>query len=188
MKRYSSDFLNYCRGAAIGVSALCISLGAAAQGAISAISASVQAGVETLKIDFSEPIAGVSTGFATQSPPRIALDFQGIVNASGKSVYEINLGNLKSVNVVQAGDRARIVLNLKTPTAYRTELQGNSLLLAMESGQSEAQVSSTRSSVFSEAQNREILPLKDIDFRRGADGSGRVVVNLSSNQVGVDLQ
>lgn len=58
----------------------------------------------------------------------------------------------------------------------------------MESGQSEAQVSSTRSSVFSEAQNREILPLKDIDFRRGADGSGRVVVNLSSNQVGVDLQ
>ncbi|WP_422848808.1 type IV pilus secretin PilQ [Acidovorax sp. M14] len=188
MKRYSSDFLNYCRGAAIGVSALCISLGAAAQGAISAISASVQAGVETLKIDFSEPIAGVPTGFATQSPPRIALDFQGIVNASGKSVYEINLGNLKSVNVVQAGDRARIVLNLKTPTAYRTELQGNSLLLAMESGQSEAQVSSTRSSVFSEAQNREILPLKDIDFRRGADGSGRVVVNLSSNQVGVDLQ
>lgn len=188
MKRYSSDFFNYCRGAAIGVSALCISLGVAAQGAISAISASVQAGVETLKIDFSEPIAGVPTGFATQSPPRIALDFQGIVNASGKSFYEINLGNLKSVNVVQAGERARVVLNLKTPTAYRTEAQGNTLLLAMESGQSGVQVTSSRSSVFSEAQNREILPLKDIDFRRGADGSGRVVVNLSSNQVGVDLQ
>ena len=41
---------------------------------------------------------------------------------------------------------------------------------------------------FSESQNSDVLPLKDIDFRRGSDGAGRVIVNLASNQVGVDLQ
>ena len=55
MKRNSGNFFSYCRGAAVGVSAIFISLGAAAQGAISSISASVQAGAETLKIDFTEP-------------------------------------------------------------------------------------------------------------------------------------
>ena len=133
MKRNSGNFFSYCRGAAVGVSAIFISLGAAAQGAISSISASVQAGAETLKIDFTEPIVNIPSGFATQSPARIALDFQGVGNASGKSAYEINLGNLKSVNVVQAGERARIVLNLKSPAAYRTEVQGKSLLLSLES-------------------------------------------------------
>ena len=47
---------------------------------------------------------------------------------------------------------------------------------------------SSQVSAFSESQNSNVLPLKDIDFRRGADGAGRVIVNLSSNQVGVDLQ
>ncbi|PUA99020.1 MULTISPECIES: type IV pilus secretin PilQ [unclassified Acidovorax] len=188
MKQHSGNFFSYCRGAAVGVSAIFISLGAAAQGAISSISASVQAGVETLKIDFTESIVNNPTGFATQSPARIALDFQGVGNSSGKSAYEVNLGNLKSVNVVQAGERARVVLNLKSPAAYKTELQGKSLFLSLEpiSGVSPAAPNSVVA--FSEGQNRDVLPLRDIDFRRGSDGSGRVIVNLTSNQVGVDLQ
>ena len=188
MKRNSGNFFSYCRGAAVGVSAIFISLGAAAQGAISSISASVQAGAETLKIDFTEPIVNIPSGFATQSPARIALDFQGVGNASGKSAYEINLGNLKSVNVVQAGERARIVLNLKSPAAYRTEVQGKSLLLSLESSSGALPVAPNSIIAFSEGQNKDVLPLRDIDFRRGSDGSGRVIVNLTSNQVGVDLQ
>ncbi|CAN7629329.1 type IV pilus secretin PilQ [Acidovorax delafieldii] len=166
---------------------LFLSLSAFAGGAISAVSASVQAGVETLRIDFSEPIVSPPTGFATQSPARIALDFQGIANSTGKSGYDINFGNLKSVNIVQAGERSRIVLNLKTPTSYRTDIQGASLFLFLDSspavGGAPAQVTA-----FSESRNNDVLPLKDIDFRRGSDGAGRVIVNLSSNQVGVDLQ
>ncbi|WP_082565079.1 type IV pilus secretin PilQ [Acidovorax sp. Root568] len=187
MKQNSSKLLNYCRGAAVGVSVLLISLGALAQGAISAVSASVQGGVETLKIDFSDTITTPPTGFATQSPARIALDFQGVVNSAGKSVFEANLGNLKSVNIVQAGDRSRVVLNLKSPAAYRTDLQGNALFLFLEPVSS-ASVQGVQQASFSESQNVDILPLKDIDFRRGTDGAGRVVVNLGNNQVGVDLQ
>lgn len=188
MKQYSGTLFNYCRGAAVGVSALFLSFGAFAQGSISAVSASVQAGVETLKIDFTDPIAVQPTGFATQAPARIALDFQGVGNSSGKSVYEVNLGNLKSVNVVQAGERSRIVLNLKSPAAYKTEIQGNSLFLSLETTAGVSPATSGASVAFSESRNTDVLPLKDIDFRRGSDGSGRVIVNLTSNQIGVDLQ
>ena len=187
MKQNSGTLLNYCRGAAIGVSMIFLSFRAIAGGDISAVSGSVQAGVETVRIDFSEPILSSPTGFATQTPARIALDFQGVGNGTGKSGYDINLGNLKSVNIVQAGDRSRIVLSLKTPSSYKTEIQGKSLFISLESsvvvGGAPAQIAT-----FSESQNNNILPLRDIDFRRGADGAGRVIVNLSSNQVGVDLQ
>ena len=187
MKQNSGTLLNFCRGAAIGVSTLFLSFGALAGGDISAVSGSVQAGVEILRIDFSEPIESSPTGFATQSPARIALDFQGVGNGTGKSGYDINLGNLKSVNIVQAGGRSRIVLSLKTPSSYKTEIQGKSLFISLESSVVTGSASS-QVSAFSESQNSNVLPLKDIDFRRGADGAGRVIVNLSSNQVGVDLQ
>jgi type IV pilus assembly protein PilQ len=188
MKQNSSKFLTYCRSAAVGVSAIFISFAAPAQGSINAVSASVQAGVETLKIDFTEPVAISPTGFATQSPARIALDLQGVVNASGKSLYEVNLGNLKSINIVQAGERSRIVLNLKAPTAYKTESKGNSLFLSLEPVAAISTSTSPPTLAFSESKNIDVLPLRDIDFRRGSDGAGRVVVNLNNSQVGVDLQ
>ncbi|MDD2180672.1 type IV pilus secretin PilQ [Acidovorax sp. D2M1] len=187
MKHNSGNFLNHCRSAAVGVSIVFLSFSALAQGAISAVSASVQGGVETLKIDFSDPILSSPTGFATQSPARIALDFPGTVNAAGKSAFEINFGNLKSVNVVQAGERARVVLNLKLPASYRVDLQGKTLYLFLDPVANASSLNA-QPIAFSESQNADILPLKDIDFRRGSDGAGRVVVNLASNQVGVDLQ
>lgn len=188
MKQYSGFFVNFCRGAAVGVSIAFVSLGVAAQGNISAVAASIQSGVEILRIDFDEPLAVAPTGFSTQSPARIALDFKGVGNSTGKSVYEINLGNLKSANLVQAGERSRIVLNLKSATSYRTEIQGRTLTLSLDPVVVGASGVAPSVVHFSDGKNSDVLPLKDIDFRRGADGSGRVVVNLASNQVGVDLQ
>ncbi|MCO5356312.1 type IV pilus secretin PilQ [Acidovorax kalamii] len=188
MKHRSGFFVSCCRNAAVGVSIAVISLGSAAQGAISAISASIQGGFEVLKIDFDEPLATTPTGFSTQSPARVALDFQGVGNASGKSAYELNLGNLKSVNVVQAGDRSRVVLNLKSATPYRTDIQGKTLILSLDPVAGGAAGAPSSVVHFSDVQNGDVLPLKDVDFRRGVDGSGRVVVNLASSQVGVDLQ
>ncbi|MCZ8220118.1 MAG: type IV pilus secretin PilQ [Acidovorax sp.] len=188
MKHHGGFFVSCCRNAAVGVSIAVMSLSVAAQGAISAIAASIQGGVEVLKIDFDEPLAATPTGFSTQSPARVALDFQGVGNASGKSAYELNLGNLKSVNVVQAGDRSRVVLNLKSATSYRTDIQGKTLFLSLDPVAGMAPGASSSVVHFSDGQNGDVLPLKDVDFRRGVDGSGRVVVNLTSSQVGVDLQ
>jgi type IV pilus assembly protein PilQ len=96
---------------------------AQAQNAIQSVAGSMQGGAEAVKIDLSEALSAVPTGFAIQSPARIALDFPGVSNAMGRSNVEVNQGNLKSVTVVQAGDRTRVVLNLKQAATYKAQLQ-----------------------------------------------------------------
>src|SRR3990167_4420586 len=161
---------------------------AVADVAIQAVTGSMQAWAEVVRIELTEPLKNVPTGFATQLPARIALDFPGATNAMGRTQVEINQGNLKSVNVVQAMGRSRVVLNLKQPTSYRTEIQGTALLVQLEPAAVSTANQPPQAIVFAEGANTDILPLKDVDFRRGADGSGRVVVGLSSSQVGVDLR
>lgn len=169
------------------VLASAIPLLARAENAIKAVSGSVQGGTEVIRIELAQPLTEIPTGFSIQAPARIALDFQGISNSIGRSAVEINLGNMRSANVVQAGDRTRVVLNLKTPAAYKAEIQGNSLLIILDS-QTVAAPSVSVAPVFAESRNRETLPLKDIDFRRGPDNSGRIVVALPNNEVGVDIR
>jgi type IV pilus assembly protein PilQ len=160
---------------------------AQAQGAIEAVSGSIQGGSEVVKIDLTQPLAAIPAGFSIQSPARIALDFPGVSNAMGRSTIEVNQGNLKSVSVVQAGDRSRVVLNLKQATTYKAQLQGRSLLVVLDAVAVAASAVSA-APVFAENRSRDTLPLKDLDFRRGAEGSGRVVVALPNNQVGVDIR
>ena len=171
----------------LGLTLALASLVAHAQVAIEAVSGSVQGGAEVVRIDLSQALTAVPAGFSIQAPARIALDFPGVSNAMGRSTVEINQGNLRSVNVVQAGDRTRVVLNLKQPAAYKAQIQGKSLLVVLDAVVGASPMVSP-APVFAESRNRDTLPLKDLDFRRGADGAGRIVVALPSNQVGVDVR
>lgn len=63
-------------------------------------------GTEVVRIELSEALAADPTGFAIQSPARIALDFPGATNATGKSMVELNQGNLRSINIVEASGRS----------------------------------------------------------------------------------
>ena len=154
---------------------------------IQSVSGSKESGAEVVRIELSQELTTVPTGFSIKSPAKIALDFPGVTNAVGRSTVEINQGNLKSVSLVQAGERTRVVLNLKQATNYKAQLQGKTLMVVLEPVASlaeEAQPPST----FAESKNRDTLPIKDLDFRRGTNGSGRVVVALPNNQVGVDIR
>ncbi|MEZ2298240.1 type IV pilus secretin PilQ [Variovorax sp. RCC_210] len=160
---------------------------ACAQNRIESVTGSVQAGTEVLRIDFSKPLASAPAGFAVQSPARIALDFAGMDSNLGRAPIDIGQGNLRSVNVVQAGDRTRLVLNLKQAAAYRTELQGKSLLVSLQPAAGAA-LRAAMPFEFAENRNRDMLPLRDVDFRLGSDGAGRVIVTLPNDQVGVDIR
>lgn len=159
---------------------------AQAQIAIEAVTGSLQGGSEVVKIDLSEALPTVPTGFSIQSPARIALDFPGVVSAMGRSSVDINQGNLKSVSVVQAGDRTRVVLNLKQYTAYKTQIQGKSLYVSLDAVADVAAAEAPK--LFAQAVVRDASPLRDLDFRRGADASGRIIVSLPNDQVGVDIR
>ena len=174
----------------------CVMVMAHAQGAIQSVTGSIQGGSEVLRIDLSEAPQALPSGFSIQSPARIALDFPGTANAMGRSTVDLNQGNLRSASVVQAGDRTRVVLNLKQPTSYKAQVQGKSLLVildpvaavAVPATASTSTVSTSTTTHFAESQNEGIYPLKDVDFRRGSDNAGRVIVALANNQVGVDIR
>src|SRR5206468_184925 len=118
--------------------------------------------------------------FAIQSPARVALDIPNASNGLGRNTVEINQGNIRSVNVVQAGERTRVVLNLNAAAAYRAQLQGKSLLVVFDPVANAAPRPAAQQ-VFAESRNSDVQPIRDLDFRRGNDSSGRVIVALPSS-------
>jgi len=159
------------------------------QNAIQSINSSQQAGSEVVRIELSEPLSAVPAGFTVQAPPRVAIDLPGVTNGLGKSTVEINQGNLRSVSIAQSGDRSRLVLNLKAPAGYRAQIDGKVLIVSLDNNAPATLASSSgQTTRFAESLNRTQLSLRDIDFRRGSDGAGRVVVELPNNQVGVDIR
>jgi type IV pilus assembly protein PilQ len=169
-----------------------------AQNAIQSVTNGLQGGSEVIRLEFSEPLTAVPKGFALQSPARVALDLPGVRNATGQTVQEINQGNLRSLALAQGSDRTRLVLNLKQSTRYRAEIDGKTLIVTLDPvsvGGSAAAAAPLVAGVdkvdtvrFADPQNASPERLRDIDFRRGKDGAGRVVVDLPSNQVGVDIR
>ena len=180
--------LAMCASACV-LALLMLPLSAKAQPAntIQAVTGSVQGGTEVIRIDLAEPLTAVPTGFSIQTPARIALDFPGIGNSMGRNAVDMNLGNLRSANVIQAGERTRVVLNLKSSTAYKAQIQGKSLFITLDPVVAAAPTA-IAPPAFAENRNRDVLALRDLDFRRGADSSGRIVVDLPNNQVGVDIR
>lgn len=174
---------------AVGVPATAL-----AQSVIQSITSSQQGGTDVVRVELNEPLKAVPTGFTIQQPPRIAIDLPGVGSALGKPSVEVNAGNLRSVAVAQAGDRTRLVLNLKQSAGYRAQLDGNALVIMVESASAgpsslaAAPPAAPTTTNFAPSQNREPQALRDIDFRRGIDGAGRVIVTLPSSQVGVDIR
>lgn len=162
-----------------------------AQGAIRAVSASLSGGTEVVRIETTEPLKAVPAGFAIQSPARIALDFPGTSNATGQSQIDVNQGNLRSLNVIEAGDRTRVVFNLNRSVPYETQVQGNVLLVTLQTppvAAPTAAVTVGGTTFDSGPTVNGVTALSDIDFRRGEDNAGRVIVQLGNPQTGVDIR
>jgi type IV pilus assembly protein PilQ len=157
-----------------------------AQNVIESITTSTQAGAEVIKIELSQALTVPPNGFSIQAPARVVLDLPNVGSGSMQSAIAINQGNVKSANVIQAAERTRFVLNLQQSVTYKTQIVGKSVLIFLDP------VIATSAdkpvAVFAENLNTTTLALKDVDFRRGLDNSGRIVVNLANNQVGVDIR
>ena len=188
MRKWVKSVLRRVGAAGLGVVLLGAAALSQAESRIQAITSSIQGGTEVVKIDLSEPLPAVPAGFVVQSPARIALDFPGVGSELPRSAIELKHGNLLAAHVVLAPDRTRGVLSLGQPTTYRAELQGNSVLVSLDPAANAQAAAAVPVRAFAESANVEALPLRDIDFRRGADSTGRVVVDLASSQVGVDIR
>lgn len=180
--------------------ALSVPMGAAnaqaandAQNSIAALNVSDAGNGKTLlKIDFTQPLASAPAGFSVNTPPRIAFDFLNTANALGKNVQEFGEGSVRSANIVQVGSRTRLVVNLNQMLTYATKIEGNSLLVSMHGKAETATDSGAAVTVSRFAETRpeteQRHALRDIDFRRGKSGEGRILIDLSDASTGIDIR
>jgi type IV pilus assembly protein PilQ len=145
-------------------------------------------GRTVVKFTLKAPLANPPAGFAINNPPRIALDFPETGNGLGRSAQEVGDAALRSVNVVQAGNRTRVVFNLNKPQTFETQIEGNTVLVTLTE-QAGLAADTPTVSRFAEARPGEAVHvLRDVDFRRGKNGEGRVVVELSDTTTGIDIR
>ena len=156
---------------------------------IEAIDVSPSTGGRVLvKITLKQAPASPPAGFSVTNPPRIAFDFLNTANALGRNAQDVNEGDLRSLNIVQAGDRTRLVLNLSRASGYDTQIDGRSLLITLQGAAAAASPSGVTTHFAEPRAGDTRHALRDIDFRRGTAGEGRVVVDLSDSSVGIDLK
>lgn len=160
-----------------------------AQNSITALNVSgAENGTTVIKVELTQPLANVPAGFTINTPPRIAFDFPNTTNGLGRSVQDFAEGDLRSANIVQAGNRTRLVINLQQMISYDTKIDGNSLLITLQGKAAQAK-DLTTSSRFAEAKKgSQQHSLRDIDFRRGKNGEGRIQVDLSDPGIGIDIR
>ncbi|RBA24848.1 type IV pilus assembly protein PilQ [Herminiimonas fonticola] len=164
---------------------------AAQENAIESITANQQGSNVVVRVAMKNPLTKPPIGFSITNPARIALDFAGTANATGKGMQDIGLGDVRNVNVVQAGERSRLVFNLTRALNYATTVDGKNVIVTIDGtgglatavNASGLPVASSQVSVVSSRQ-----ALRDIDFRRGNNGEGRIVVDLPNNQVALDVR
>ncbi len=156
---------------------------------IEAINVAQQGNEVSLRIDLKEALTTPPPGFSVANPAKIALDFQSTANGLGKNTQVFNQGDLRSMNIVQVGDRTRLVLNLVKNLNYKTRIDGKALYVTLSPVERVSDTSATRSTRFAE---ESLVGTKhsvsDVMFRRGKDGEGRVIVDLSDSGTGIDIR
>jgi len=142
----------------------------------------------TLKFDGQPP---EPTGYTIERPARIALDLRDTTSALEKRSVPLGSGNAQSMTVVETKDRTRLIFNLIDLVPYDTVRNGNALVMTIGgSGNAAASVTAPANSSAAASPSRAApagKALTGVDFRRGKNGEGRVVVDLGSANIPVDL-
>jgi type IV pilus assembly protein PilQ len=147
-----------------------------------------------LKLTFDEPVHA-PRGYTIEQPARIALDFPGVSSKLGAKNRELGVGNARSVTVVEAKDRTRLIINLTSLAPYNTRTDGNNLYVVIgegASGSASARPATAAAVVSTAAPTKSYAAqgkaIRNIDFQRGEQGEGNVVITLSDASVSPDIQ
>ncbi|MBD9601910.1 type IV pilus secretin PilQ [Pseudomonas sp. PDM10] len=148
-----------------------------------------------LKLSFDEPPPSPH-GYTTESPARIALDLPGVVSQLKSKSRELGGGNARSATVVQAKDRTRLIINLTQLTPYNARVEGNTLFVVVGQGANKTASSpapkTPRTATATPAPAKAYAPvgkaIRGVDFQRGTQGEGNVVIDLSDPSIAPDIQ
>ncbi|MCP4995814.1 MAG: type IV pilus secretin PilQ [Gammaproteobacteria bacterium] len=144
----------------------------------------------TLTTDGTAP---TPTSFTTENPARIALDFPGMSSALKKKSIPIGVGVARSVTAAEAGGRTRVVVNLVKQVPHEITTDGNHVYINIQSSaglaSSDAPQSFTDKVVrAANTSNEGTNRVEDVDFRRGDEGEGRILIQLSDPSTVIDMR
>ncbi|HIP52508.1 MAG TPA: type IV pilus secretin PilQ [Chromatiales bacterium] len=147
-----------------------------------------------LVLNLSEPVAQPGS-FSTDSPARIVLDFKGVSSALARKTQNIGIGAVQRVTAVEAGGRTRVVITLSNPVPYEVKVQGKKVFVDLKGQVTPGAVVAAKAAPVAKAgvsadraQVATGKRIENIDFRRGAEGQGRVVVKLTDPATVVDVR
>src|SRR5919197_5759678 len=164
-----------------------LGLALAQANSIEALDVTQQGGKTLVRITTKEPLASVPPNFAVTNPARIAFDFANTVNALGRSSQDIGQGELRSMNIVQGTDRTRLVLNLRRPVTHEASIDGRNILITLSEPVAAQITPSDQVAHFAGGRGDAKHAIREVDFRRGRAGEGRVIVDLSDTTTGIDI-
>jgi type IV pilus assembly protein PilQ len=185
----SKDLRRVLATATATVGLLLISAAAMAQNVLQDIRyASAAGGKVDITLQFSGPVGEVQA-FTTDSPPRIAIDLPGTSNGLAARRVAIGSGATSAVSAAEAGGRTRVVVDLFRPAGYTTRSAGNLLVLTVDAGSSTSSAASAMASPQDPSKRTgSTVQVSNIDFRRGDNGAGRVIMRFSSDQAAADMR
>ncbi len=154
-------------------------------------SASLPGDAVEIKLKFDEA-PPTPTGYTTDSPARIAIDLDGVTNGLEQKYHTLGDGNVRSLTVMGAGNRTRLIVNLGSLVGYTTSVEGNNLLVQVgatgaPTARQQDAMTQGMSQTTSGSKKAMADGVREIDFRRGEQGEGQVVIKLSDANAPVDL-
>ena len=126
--------------------------------------------------------------FTTDSPARIAVDFDDTRSALAERRINVGSGATSAISAIEAGGRTRVVVELFRTTNYTSRLDGDTLVLSVGSGGAAAAGSTVASNDPTKASLAGRPTVSGVDFRRGKGGEGRVILNFSGEGAATDLR
>lgn len=148
---------------------------------------SLPGGRVSVLVKTTQPLANPPAGFTLNNPSRIALDFPKVANGLGKSNVPADQGSLKSVTLAQGKERTRMVLNLSKNVGYNTSVNGNEVTIMLQAN--EIVAGSGIETKFSEPKlGGQTVSINNVDFARGKNGEGRIIVDLSDASAGINIK
>ncbi|MEN9315882.1 MAG: Type pilus biosis and competence protein pilQ precursor, partial [Pseudomonadota bacterium] len=182
----TTELLRWCLGMLL---ALLVTSVEAQGNSIEAVTGERQGVSTRIRIRLQSVPAAPPVVFQVSSPPRLVLDLADTGSAMGQNAVDLADGDVSRVVVVRSGGRSRLVMNLKRPVGFTTAVEGNSVVVALTPLEEASPSAATQASVaFAGSDARTAHGVREIDFRRGKEGEGRVVVDLSDPGVGVDIR
>jgi len=157
---------------------------------VKSVDSSVVGEQTVFTVELQAPPTQKPADFTTQNPARIAIDFFDTGFAAGRAQYDYAGKLVKAANVMQIGDRTRVVLDLTRSATYRTEVRGSQFVVLLDNVPAAARPAAPTFAANSAPAPAAIggrPEIRNIDFRRGTDGAGRVVVDLSSRDSGINI-